>query len=107
EVDRIRRGSAGQALVRNRQHGKRRLSEPGFTGREERTMSPSVEPATLTRASFEELVREMIVRIGEDPQREGLVGTPDRVLRSWAFLTRGYKEDPDAMLRKALFTVTY
>jgi len=70
-------------------------------------MSPSVEPATLTSASFEELVREMIVRIGEDPQREGLVRTPDRVRRSWAFLTRGYKEDPDAMLREALFTVTY
>ena len=69
-------------------------------------MSPSIEPATLTSATFEELVREMIVRIGEDPGREGLVRTPDRVRRSWEFLTRGYKEDPDAMLRKALFTVT-
>jgi GTP cyclohydrolase I len=70
-------------------------------------MSPSVEPATLTSATFEELVREMIVRIGEDPEREGLLHTPDRVRRSWEFLSRGYKEDPDAMLRKALFTVTY
>ena len=32
---------------------------------------------------------------------------PDRVRRSWEFLSRGYKEDPDAMLQKALFTVTY
>jgi GTP cyclohydrolase I len=70
-------------------------------------MSSSVEPATLTSATFEELVREMIVRIGEDPDREGLSRTPDRVRRSWEFLARGYKEDPDAMLRKALFTVSY
>ena len=70
-------------------------------------MPAKVEPATLTSASFEELVREMIVRIGEDPEREGLVRTPDRVRRSWEFLSRGYKEDPDAMLQKALFTVSY
>ena len=49
----------------------------------------------------------MIVRIGEDPEREGLIRTPDRVRRSWEFLSRGYKEDPDAMLQKALFTVSY
>ena len=70
-------------------------------------MNPATETPTLTSASFEDLVREMIVRIGEDPTREGLVRTPDRVRRSWEFLSRGYKEDPDAMLRKALFTVTY
>lgn len=67
----------------------------------------SVESATLTSASFEELVREMIVRIGEDPTREGLVRTPERVHRTYEFLTRGYKEDPGALLKGALFTVTY
>jgi len=70
-------------------------------------MNPATEVSSLTSATFEELVREMIVRIGEDPDREGLVRTPDCVRRSWEFLARGYKEDPDAMLRKALFTVTY
>jgi len=70
-------------------------------------MTPLTEASTLTSASFEDLVRGMIVRLGEDPEREGLVRTPDRVRRSWGFLTRGYREDPDAMLRKALFTVTY
>ena len=70
-------------------------------------MNPATETPTLTSASFEDLVREMIVRIGEDPKREGLVRTPDRVRRSYEFLSRGYREDPDAMLRKALFTVTY
>ena len=65
------------------------------------------EPATVTSASFEELVREMLVRLGEDPKREGLLRTPDRVQRAMEYLTRGYKEDPDAMLKGALFTVTY
>ena len=70
-------------------------------------MNPTTELSALTSATFEDLVREMIVRIGEDPDREGLVRTPDRVRRSWEHLSLGYKEDPEAMLRKALFTVTY
>ena len=71
------------------------------------TMTTSVETSTLTGASFEDLVREMIVRLGEDPAREGLVRTPNRVHRAFEHLTKGYKEDAEAMLRKALFTVTY
>ena len=70
-------------------------------------MKPSVEPTTLTSASFEDLVKEMIVRLGEDPGREGLVRTPERVRKAYEHLTRGYQEDPQAMLKKALFTVTY
>jgi GTP cyclohydrolase I len=70
-------------------------------------MTTSVEPSTLTGASFEDLVREMIVRLGEDPAREGLVRTPDRVHRAYEYLTKGYQEDAEAMLKKALFTVTY
>ena len=62
---------------------------------------------TLTSASYEELVREMIVRLGEDPEREGLTRTPERVKKAYEFLTRGYREDPEALLRKALFTVSY
>src|ERR1700733_14005531 len=69
-------------------------------------MAP-VEIPTLTSASFDELVREMIVRLGEDPTREGLLRTPDRVRRTYEFLTKGYQEDADAMLKNALFTVTY
>jgi GTP cyclohydrolase I len=70
-------------------------------------MTASVEASTLTGASFEDLVREMIVRLGEDPTREGLVRTPDRLHRAYQHLTKGYKEDPEALLKKALFTVTY
>lgn len=68
---------------------------------------PSVETPSVTSASFEELVREMLIRLGEDPVREGLTRTPNRVHRAFEFLTKGYKEDPDALLKKALFTVTY
>src|SRR6202000_177899 len=70
-------------------------------------MTQSVEPATLTGASFEDLVREMIVRLGEDPAREGLTRTPERVHHAYEHLTKGYKEDPEALLTKALFTVSY
>jgi len=65
------------------------------------------ELPTLTSASYEELVREMLVRLGEDPTREGLVDTPTRVQKAMKFLTKGYEEDPDALLKGALFTVTY
>jgi len=70
-------------------------------------MNPSAETTTLTSASFDDLVREMLVRLGEDPTREGLVRTPERVAKAYQFLTKGYQEDPEALLKGALFTVSY
>jgi GTP cyclohydrolase I len=70
-------------------------------------MKSTTQPATLTSATYEELVREMLVRLGEDPDREGLSHTPARVEKAMRFLVKGYKEDPEALLRKALFTVGY
>ncbi|HKW16787.1 MAG TPA: GTP cyclohydrolase I FolE [Terriglobales bacterium] len=70
-------------------------------------MKQITETPTLTAAGFEDLVKEMLVRLGEDPQREGLLRTPERVKKALEFLTKGYNEDPDSMLKKALFTVTY
>ena len=67
----------------------------------------AVETPTLTSASFEDLVKEVLVRLGEDPEREGLLRTPERVHKALEFLTRGYNEDPEALLKNALFTVTY
>ena len=70
-------------------------------------MKEIVEPETLTSASFEELVREMLVRVGEDTQREGLLQTPERYAKALQFLTKGYHEDPEEVLRGALFNVDY
>jgi GTP cyclohydrolase I len=70
-------------------------------------MKVTTDVTTITSASFEDLVREMIVRLGEDPQREGLTRTPERVHRALEQLTKGYKEDAEAILRGALFSVSY
>ena len=51
------------------------------------TMKSQTEPSTLTSATFEDLVQEMLVRLGEDPNREGLQRTPERVHKSMKFLT--------------------
>ena len=70
-------------------------------------MPRTTEPVTLTSASFEELTREMLVRLGEDPNREGLVRTPERFAKALQYLTKGYNEDPKTILNDALFTVNY
>jgi GTP cyclohydrolase IA len=70
-------------------------------------MKPTLETTTLTSASFEELMREILVRLGEDPNREGLLDTPSRVHNAFKFLSKGYNEDPEALLKNALFTVSY
>jgi GTP cyclohydrolase I len=57
----------------------------------------------LKQATYEDLVREMLSRLGEDPQRDGLKKTPDRVARAMQWMTRGYKLDPLELLRKATF----
>jgi GTP cyclohydrolase I len=62
---------------------------------------------TLTSASLEELTRELLVRLGEDPHREGLVKTPDRFAKAIQYLTKGYNEDPAEVLNGALFSVDY
>ena len=62
---------------------------------------------TLTSASLEDLTRELLVRLGEDPRREGLVKTPERFAKAFQYLTKGYNEDPAEVLNGALFTVDY
>jgi GTP cyclohydrolase I len=53
------------------------------------------------------MYREILSRLGEDPTRDGLVATPERVEKSMAFLTKGYQQDPAKILRGALFDVDY
>ncbi len=52
-------------------------------------------------------VRDILLLLGEDPDREGLAKTPERVARSLQFLTKGYSEDGSGILRQALFEEKY
>ena len=52
---------------------------------------------------FEDSVKNMLTIIGEDPSREGLVKTPERVFKAFEFMTKGYKQDPKEILNEALF----
>ena len=66
----------------------------------------AVEPAKvsdLSTASFEDLVAEMILRLGDDPEREGMRKTPKRVAKSLAFLTEGYHKRPQEVVGDALY----
>ena len=58
-------------------------------------------------SSLEEAVRTLLVEIGEDPDRPGLRGTPDRVRRMFDELTDGYRLDPESLLEDAAFEVDY
>jgi GTP cyclohydrolase IA len=55
----------------------------------------------------EEAVRQILVEIGEDPDRAGLVGTPSRVRRMYRELTAGYHVDPERLVNDAIFDVDY
>ena len=57
----------------------------------------------LSGAAFEELVAEMIRRIGDDPEREGLKRTPERVAESLTFLTQGYAQTAEDVVNGAFF----
>ncbi len=63
------------------------------------------EPESVERIS--ELYGDILEAIGEDPEREGLKRTPERVAKSLQYLTHGYDLDPAAILRKALFKEDY
>jgi GTP cyclohydrolase I len=61
----------------------------------------------LSGFSTQEIYRELLSRLGEDPSRQGLLATPERMEKSMAFLTKGYDEDPAKILRGALFDEDY
>lgn len=67
----------------------------------------AVEPKELKQARIEAAVQEILRDIGEDPQREGLLKTPDRVARMFEELTAGYHVDTEKLINGAIFNVDY
>ena len=70
------------------------------------TSTPAADGSAALRG-IERGVRDILVEIGEDPAREGLLDTPARVARAYAELTAGYTVDPERLVNGAIFTVDY
>lgn len=72
---------------------------------------PAIERDRITTGlegvSIQDMYREIIRRYDQDPTRDGLERTPERVEKALTFLTKGYHEDPTAIVREALFDVDY
>lgn len=64
-------------------------------------------PSEETTRGIARHMEQVLSLIGEDPQREGLLRTPTRVGEAMQFLTQGYQQDPEAILRSALFEEDY
>ncbi|MSQ45360.1 MAG: GTP cyclohydrolase I FolE [Ignavibacteria bacterium] len=55
------------------------------------------------KSSFEDLIQELLINLDEDPKREGLLKTPERVAKAYKFFTKGYKEDVVKIINGAVF----
>ncbi len=78
--------------------------EPGTTMSK---TSEIVAPEVAGGESISEMVRKILVQLGEDPDREGLQRTPERFEKALRFLTSGYRQDADTILNGAMFSVCY
>lgn len=67
----------------------------------------AIETVTIDFASVRNAVEDIIKAVGEDPEREGLRNTPDRVSRMYAELLSGYNADPEKIINGALFHINY
>jgi len=61
----------------------------------------------VARPEVKEAVRNLLIAVGEDPEREGLLNTPERVARAYDELLAGYRVDPQALMNDAIFTESY
>ena len=68
---------------------------------------PGQAEQAIYNGRMQEIIRQLLAELGEDPAREGLLDTPKRVEKSLRFLTSGYAADIDEVLNNALFTVEY
>ena len=75
--------------------------------RRERLDAEIIGKTGLEHLSTQEIYREIIRRYDADPTRDGLARTPERMEKALEFLTQGYRQDPTAILRDAMFDVAY
>ncbi|MEN9743086.1 MAG: hypothetical protein RLZZ65_891 [Bacteroidota bacterium] len=61
----------------------------------------------MKNSNLQDLYKSVIEQLGEDPQREGLLKTPERVAKAMQFLTSGYEQDPDQIIQSAIFHEAY
>ena len=85
------------------------IEAPGLLhpGRSAAEQALAAEPLTLKQASLREIYAEVLLRLGENPARDGLVNTPKRIEKSMQFLTRGYAQTVEEVIHGALFDVDY
>ncbi len=87
------------------------MTPPYIFSRETQTIEeidvPEMYVAAETQGPIQDAVQNILLTIGEDPQREGLLKTPDRVARMYDEITAGYHVDPVKLINGALFDVEY
>lgn len=71
------------------------------------TLLPALPTAADRKLSIERAVRDILINVGEDPERDGLQRTPHRVAKMWGEVLSGYDVDPVALVNGALFDVEY
>lgn len=91
-----------QALLKNalKQGNNKRLGRH----RHHDGMAGTARGRSPLNSGIEEHVRQILLYMGEDPDREGLVKTPARVARAFEYLTKGYSQDPKEVIGRAMFT---
>ena len=86
----------GSSAMKTRNLEECDLGDPRGNEHDEGVLSPMADA-----------VYSLLKGIGENPEREGLLKTPERVAKSLRFLTRGYRQDPEQLLKTAVFTESY
>ena len=61
----------------------------------------------MENSNLQDLYKAVIAQLGEDPSREGLLKTPERVAKAMQFLTSGYEQNPDELIESAIFHEAY
>lgn len=70
-------------------------------------MEDSIKYDDQLTESLAEHYQDVLVKIGEDPEREGLLKTPERVAKAMQYLTKGYDQNPDDLIQQAIFHEEY